>query len=1200
MQSPENHLGMLMAYNDKSLSPFLSEDFCFMWYRARNGYLEEIDNYNSQSMRAHSWYPPCADDIGNVLILHCEDTLGYGLNRQLESASIQAENSFRQKVEAAIEKNKAMERVVISSCSHLPPTVKRRKIAPEAQNSTHDVKHVSDCDEDEDDSQSTSCDISVPFFEVGGSIAVNSDGILLREKGTQDCGLHIDSTNYLSLTCHHPASFIIELPLYYATSMSGAQSPGNDLNLVAPISSIRDISEITTLRPSVEWLGEPEGEMYECMEDVVNPEENPLEMTLEELDDGSDEEKKCHDLLYSSIRIQISCRDRATRDMLVLTIRCLAGFLPQTSANNDHGLQLQKRLSILPWRLQQQSATNEQTHKGNHTSAIENGIANEKSNLSSENSSVTTLPDKTALSSNDSSEICLLNSKIEELEKVASLARQEEDIRLQEQYQEHRKEVEALQAHLAEEKSVREAVERSLQELETDMTLASHQVETLKLENETLKNEKLIVVSAYEATSSEQNAKILALSALIDKLEGSQAEAVNALERMKEENAELRERLESKEKNISGEAQKQNGVSSTLAPKDKETYVLEKNSPVLDRNCNGVTHSGSDSLDADADVDTEHDKDFSASVHVYPTSELKSIIDQFDILGNNESNRELERNNMGCYLKFVENIRDYILTLDAQLLESDKKLKACEAEALESQAQHTAFLQTLEDKMQIISNEMKEKDQAHQSKCVFYIETIDGLNESISILNMKLEKLDESKRSLQAEAMSNQERIKHLENICAEAEDKEKAEKNKQLSEFDNIVKDKEKLNEECVQLKSSLLELQKVMKEKEDIVLKQRKDIDILSVRLQEAKQQNDIFRTEASKDSRSYKEKIDKLVYELSQSTNTIRVMEARIADLQSETLTLSDERQSLKRQKSAFDTSRNQIAQLRGQLVESDQSAKATRALLDETTAINERLKKEHKEMSIELANVNNLLSQKISRIDELKDRIQVMDNEITSSDKVKSSFRKENARLKEAAKKLRDDSEALKKVTPLYKQQLSKIADGQSRIVDLESALSDIITVRNQYAVTVSALEMRAGTLERSLRRREIHSEREGMMGEDNLNTCVQIYEKMTMQQETILNLESELLEAKSAEPFELKRLNFMVSKLSGEKNHYENKAKSLSKDLQRKLLAGTPLQRELGKMTARLEEVENERNAYRDAMVLACETYSTKEVYSWFG
>jgi hypothetical protein len=57
---------------------------------------------------------------------------------------------------------------------------------------------------------------------------------------------------------------------------------------------------------------------------------------------------------------------------------------------------------------------------------------------------------------------------------------------------------------------------------------------------------------------------------------------------------------------------------------------------------------------------------------------------------------------------------------------------------------------------------------------------------------------------------------------------------------------------------------------------------------------------------------------------------------------------------------------------------------------------------------------------------------------------------------------------------------------------------------------------------------------------------------------------------------------------------------LSKDLQRKLLAGTPLQRELGKITARLEEVENERNAYRDAMVLACETYSTKEVSSWFG
>ena len=32
---------------------------------------------------------------------------------------------------------------------------------------------------------------------------------------------------------------------------------------------------------------------------------------------------------------------------------------------------------------------------------------------------------------------------------------------------------------------------------------------------------------------------------------------------------------------------------------------------------------------------------------------------------------------------------------------------------------------------------------------------------------------------------------------------------------------------------------------------------------------------------------------------------------------------------------------------------------------------------------------------------------------------------------------------------------------------------------------------------------------------------------------------------------------------------------MSKDLQRKLLAGTPLQRELGRVTARLEEVSGE-------------------------
>ena len=58
-----------------------------------------------------------------------------------------------------------------------------------------------------------------------------------------------------------------------------------------------------------------------------------------------------------------------------------------------------------------------------------------------------------------------------------------------------------------------------------------------------------------------------------------------------------------------------------------------------------------------------------------------------------------------------------------------------------------------------------------------------------------------------------------------------------------------------------------------------------------------------------------------------------------------------------------------------------------------------------------------------------------------------------------------------------------------------------------------------------------------------------------------------------------------------------KSKSLSKEMQAKLLQGTPLQRELGRVLRRLEEVENERNAYRDAMVLACDTFLPEESLS---
>jgi len=1282
LQSPDNHLGMLMAFSDKSLSPHLSEDFCFTWHRLRGGpggSLEDIYHYNEVSMNANSWYPPTADDLGSVVLLHCEDTLGLGVSRQLESTPVRAEESFMQRVESIIEQNKLLERVVISSCNHrygppfrpfrsqASPSGAARNSRPspsklkEHDQSLHDNDEGEDEDEDEADagfvsnsdnssSSSEDCNITLPEFEVGGSIAINSEGILLRERGTRECGLHIDCTNYMSITCIHPASFVIELPLYYACadSEAGASSGGvpganrsagltGDSDPLAPISSIRDLTSISTMRPSVEWLGEEEGAMYDSLQDVVNPDENPLEKSLEELGGGLQEQD--YDMLFSSLRLQVACRDRATRDMLVLAIRSLAGcVLPVSStpsgATDSHEQSVPQRLSLLPWRsipsavsdttsVDRESAGCSQSTADQQQSIVSYrpGSANSEHDADNDTStSTSTMGTPSANADN-----IMRDDRMRDLE-TAVEALTAEKIASQSLAESRLQEVETLKIQLeeatrdaTEQRTAKEATEKGYITIEKDFIALSDElkascrvVEALQQDVHALTAEKDEVASSAAAVQSDQDGKITELAELVKELEASRVEAAMALEAVQEQNFTLQASLEefrNEGRHLSADIDKEELESLRLRCeeqmsllKDSDVLIAELREKLLHDDGNTTDSASSQNNSAGAEPNADFDI---TTAHV---AELRNLVDFFDMKHshqhpNHDDHEELEgeENSALNFITLTEVIRAHISLLLSQKSDTSNKLRASEALVTSIQAEHKQFLSTLEERVQIISLEMTEKDEAHRKSSLSYMETIDGLTESVSILQAKIKKLEETKKVAEEHVSVLQAKCTALEDAAHNQSESDEDDTNNELQEeLVKMTDECSKWHDECMRLKDVTISTQNLLKSKEESAATLKNDFDILSVRLQEVKQHNEMISKQSERDARAAKEKTDQLTYELKQASNTVKVMEARIEGLQSETLSLSDEHQVLKRQKSAFDSSKSQISQLRGQLVESDQTAQATRALLDETVASNERLKKEHKDMSYELANVNSLLAQKTSRIEELKDRIQVMDNEITSSDKVKSSFRKENSRLKEAAKKLKADSDTVKTLQPLYDQQLSKIADSHSRIVDLESALCDMSRVRNQYALTTSALEMRVGTLKQALRRRQLHSEREGMEGENLRSVSSLLMSKTVAYQDTISQLEADLSEAKMAEPFELKKLNFMVCKLSGEKNHYENKAKSLSKDLQRKLLAGTPLQRELGKMTARLEEVENERNAYRDAMVLACETYSTKEVSSWFG
>lgn len=1202
LQSPPNHLGMIIAFNEKLLTPYPAEDFCFSWHRVRGQHFEDIRSYNDISLNSHSWYPPTADDLGSVILLHCEDTAGFGLSRQLTSAPIYADDSFTNRVENVIEQNKLLERVVISSSN-----VSYRSSARD--------KNLTEENSNSDDSDGSGNIFPLRDFEVGGSIAVNSEGILLREKGTKDCGLHIDSTNFLSLTCVHPCSFLVELPLYYASKCNDNQCS----DPLAPISSIHDLMSVSALRPSLEWLGEPEGELFSNLEEIIDPEENPLDKSLEDLV-GMHEEN--FDALFSSICLQISCRDRMTRDLLVLSIRCLAGHVPALdSPSSDTEVvpfseSLPHRLDLLPWRSGSYgfasnggvdtpsgvSAQNEACHEENVMNVCEYD----------QEPVFHPLPEQTPPQNHDehephhhsfkptSHEISgETNDLIASLQQV-NKSLLDENSWNNERLEEQDKIIIQLKAILSENginwnkvdhiNQNNSANKLSWADDTSDCDESAHNV-TLNVEHR-----NGIEHDDGHACRAEVNSECacklngrdvnnaLGIRSFVDKFsccdkcwalllqqqhicEGVDEKYLKVLKLLQDNSA---EQVPQNDKNACVELE-----DALLSLINKEKYDLKISTRELSEGCESQDDAGGSWAQA--------------------ASEVERLATDLCI----NVNRDFDCNAKETFLSLLGDLKRNSMELSTRIEENMQMADASSGETSFSDASRE-----LQSKVKALSEQLAEKEESYQKKCTEFAEKQDGLTESVSVLQAKCDKVEEARRlaeqaaeELRREMAALQDQREALE---AKVEELEQRKESDAAGKAKREGEERARLKKEISHLKEMAVSQEKERGFKEAALARIRSDYDSLSSRHQELKTQYDMLSAQCERDKREAKAEFDKLSYELSQSQNTVKVMEARITGLQSETLSLTDERQSLKRQKSAFDSSRSQIAQLRGQLVESDQSAQATRALLEETSSLNERLKKEKSDIAIELEKSNKLLAKKTARIEELKDRMQVMENEIASSDKVKNSFRKENARLKEATKKMKEDSDTAKRLRPLYNQQLSMIADGQSRIVDLESALCDMTTARNEFVSLSSALEIKTGSLQKTLRATELLCERQGMCGEDSYGTCVVLADTLEAVNKRVSQLEAELSEAKSAEPFELKKLNFMVSKLKGEKNHYESKAKSLSKDLQRKLLAGTPLQRELGKMTARLEEVENERNAYRDAMVLACETYSQKEVSYWFG
>ncbi|CAE7461086.1 unnamed protein product, partial [Symbiodinium microadriaticum] len=316
--------------------------------------------------------------------------------------------------------------------------------------------------------------------------------------------------------------------------------------------------------------------------------------------------------------------------------------------------------------------------------------------------------------------------------------------------------------------------------------------------------------------------------------------------------------------------------------------------------------------------------------------------------------------------------------------------------------------------------------------------------------------------------------------------------------------------------------------------------DLDKLSVRLSDERQGAQTAKQNAAKEIRDLRSQNSELSAALSKAKERTDMLEGRLSLLQQETLSLSDARQQLTKQMASYEAMRNQITQMRGQLVQADQEAQVSRTLLSEGSIENEKLRKTVGDMTAEIAALKKSVDKRTSRANDLKQRMDEMEGEKKSIEKDRNSLRKENVRLRASVNTLSEDRATLAKLQPLYNQQLELLATNHSKTSELETINS---RARKAYLSTIIQLvstELQLGIVSRASALCLLESDRYGMCAEDMHGSVITMAGKLHSSQSTITTLHEDLQLARAAEPFAMKKLNYLVAKLNGEKNHYENK------------------------------------------------------------
>lgn len=1209
----------------------------FRFYRTPSHTSEAAPIYTSDLHQ--SWYTPSADDIGSVISVHCSSVVDEKVSRYVScDGPLAADEELVDIVHSALQKNYfGVKRVVICSSRG---SSRSNSMDSHESSSGRPRLHRSD-------SYGSSADV-----EVGGSIEVSSEHVLLREKDKNDCGVSLVPSPHMHVECVAPTSLQIYAPVLVISTASSA----------TPINSIHDLQSVKKRR-MVNWLGPPRGALYYGLKDYFSESSNHRraasasmvdQISMTELHSESNSLE--HALPGELLRLTIVCRDRLTRDALVMVLRSMTISVPD---DMSYETSIPLRLHQLPWvtaiphSLQPEtgdcpgdsgasaltdSATSVNdatlTETAQYISALELEIQHLKQELntlrSKEEMTDSCVP-QTEVTSTVTSELTDLVQELQnrlqtEEKKTAHLESSLSRVMIEnsELVAQHALEVAALEKEINEAKvqltlpqtpapsSTREEVISPQQQYRIEML--ERQLHASQTRCEALLGElSQVIVPAearYESPSVEvdgdcynslSSVGIVAsgiramtrdsMMGLVGDMDSPSRDGlvrrIESFRRMPEGDYQsdvlsLRDAVLRLQNRDTDETKRKEIMDSMIGLLDAILLQLSEK-PVAcptHTSCSDLAVAcdapmpPSRSASSEADGQTcfegsailqleQHNAQSTDTALAYNirgkmlslVNEIRAVCSGIDpALGTYRSEDNAEQGDVDLLLSEVrERVLDLIRRLSDDVSKSSASSASLEAQNESLQRQILSLKDEYNEHTCSLKCEVDALVKACEQATTDYsnmMEKFQKQTEDLQSLNSSLkEECAQSKSTSGKKDEIIQELKERCESVCAELfVEKAKVESLiAQHTESSNGLAasklENAKLSKECIGLKKECSRLKEtiatVQRNKEPLA-KMKADMESSLAAMERDKQQllQDFERIEG--ENSELVQYIGVLESQCEESKARIAELTDTVALLQAETLHLSDDRQHISKQLASYDTLRHQVAQLRSQLVESDQTLHATKNMLHETIAINETLEAQHKELASNLQIANATIAKKSLDLVELHAQLESLEKGQKTYERDKAGLRKENARLRDMMIKLEEDRESLYKLRPVYNEQFCELTRCRTAIQKLEEDLNMFkqsdLEKRSQIAdleETVVQLECRA---ENCL----LQANRSGMIAQNDYHNSLRLAAQLCDLERTIKKLSGELDVARQAEPLKIKQLEYMLARTVGEKNHFENK------------------------------------------------------------